>query len=225
LLVIGGARHAYAGSVENLLGGQIRGTKLLNQLGDKQAICTDAVVDQLAWSSGVQGERAIGRVERGKPRRRCAKTALERISSGSIQNNDLYLCSSPVHLGQQCINADPIPAHFSFGPNLSVDRNEVGLSPNLNSISAEVEECGHPALDLPREGIDCTLHVLLADVFLQVDVEIASTELVGKGTRILDRGGERRAGVGITGVSDNERHARVSLLWQCRRRQHCGEDR
>ena len=92
LLVVGCTRYADARAVEYLLGGEIGDPQLLDQFADEQAVCTGAVVDHLARRSRVHRERAIERIECGKPRRRRSKPALERISSGSIENDDLYLC-------------------------------------------------------------------------------------------------------------------------------------
>ena len=211
MLVVGCAGDPDAGTVENLLRSQIRDTELLDQLANKQAVRPAAFIDHFARRSGIHRERAVGRIERGEARRRRPKAALKRIPSGRIDNDDLYFCAFALHLGQQCIEADPIPPNFCLGPNLGVDRDQIGLPRDLDAISAEIEQGDHAGTDLADEGIDRALHVLPADILLEVDIEFGSTEFVGKRASIPDRGGQRCAGIRIVCISNEKRHARWLL--------------
>ena len=224
MLVIGGARYADAGAIENFLGGQIRDAELLDELADKQAVWSAALIDHLARRSGVHRERAVRRIERGEPRCRRPKATLERVASGRIDNDDLYFGAFALHLRQQRIEADAVPPDLRLGPDLGVDGNQIGLPRDLDAISAEIEQGHHAGADLADEGIDRALHIFSADILFEVDIEFGSTELVGKRAGIADRGGKRRAGIRIVCVSNQERHA-CGLLRQRRMREDCGSDR
>src|SRR5262249_145590 len=105
----------------------------------EQAVRAGAVVDDLAGSSRIDGERSVGRVERGKPHRGCSKATLEGISPGRIEDHDLDLRPFAVDVGQDLIDADSVATSVGLGPKLRVHRNEVGLSRDLDAVAAEVE--------------------------------------------------------------------------------------
>src|SRR6478672_8587856 len=54
-----------------------------------------------------------------------------------------------MHVGEHCINADAVTADVGFGPNLGVDRNQIGLSPNIKAESAEERSATVPLVILP----------------------------------------------------------------------------
>src|SRR5262249_416092 len=83
---------------------------------------------------------------------------------------------------------------------------------------------GRSAADLTCKSVDRALHVCLADVLLEVDIEFAATKLFGQRPSVSDRGGQRRTSVRIIVVADDKCHAPgfLSRPW---RDQHPGHAR
>jgi hypothetical protein len=182
-------------------------------------------MNDLVRCSGINGESPFRRVQCGEAGFGLAETTLERVLPRSIENDDLRLRSLLMHFGQHCIEADTISRNVALAPDLSVDRDKIVLSRNLKSEAAEVEKGGRPGADFADEGIDRTLHIRPAHVLLDLHVEVKSAKLPRERAGIVDRRGKRRTCVGIVGISDYERHAWGSLLWQRRDGQRCQQDR
>ena len=99
-----------------------------------------------------------------------------------------------------------LPPQIGFVPHLRIDRNQKGLLGRLDPIPAEVEEsCGARA-DLAHERIEGALHVLLAEVLLELNFKFVAAQFLGEGTSVRDRGGEGRAGIGISRIPNDQRH-------------------
>src|SRR6185437_11306176 len=87
-----------------------------------------------------QSERAFRGFERGKARRRGAKTPLKRVSSCGVDNDDFYLGAPAVHLGQNNVDADAVAPNVGLTPDLSIDRDQIRPPVHLQSEAAEVKQ-------------------------------------------------------------------------------------
>ena len=124
------ARDTDAGAIESLLGGLVRRTQLLDQLGDQNAVRIGAftVIGDRARRRREQRERAFRRAERRETQRRGAEPALERIAARRIDDDDLDLRALAMHVGQNIVDADAVAADVVFRPDLRVHRNQVSCA-------------------------------------------------------------------------------------------------
>ena len=204
LLAAGRLRHAGEGAVEDFFDLAGRSDRL-EQLGHEQR--TVAVSHHHARRGGVHHSGILGSNDRRESGRNAAEATLERISPRRVENGNLDACTLGIHLGQDRIEIEPVTTHVSFGPDLCVDRNDVGLPVRLNSIPAEENQRGRVGLDLAVESLDRRSHRLLGEVLANIDFEPQSLEFVGKGARVARCFLQGPFGVWIICVADRQRHA------------------
>jgi len=117
------------------------------------AVCTACIVDQLARSGGVHGQRALRRIGRGKACGCSPEASLERISSRRVHNDDLYFGSKLPSLD------DPIPndfnhLHFGAGQTEAI----VNLPPRTHTLQLMLGDDNHvphnpPVMSKPIKAI------------------------------------------------------------------------
>jgi hypothetical protein len=89
-------------------------------------------------------------------------------------------------------------------------------------VARVVEEAGGLALELRGELQDGSLHGVSAGILRRDDLEAERRESRAHSAGIVDCVAKRR--VGVSAVTDNERHARcIALLGKRRRGQEAGE--
>src|SRR5262249_60233853 len=91
-----------------------------------------------------------------------------------------------------------------LGQDLRIDRDEVGLPAGLDAVTTEEEQDGGARPHLSVEAIEGALRRLLGEILADVDLEAVAPQLVGDGTRVRGRLLQRRFGVRIVAVSDDE---------------------
>ncbi len=217
LRVVGRPRHSDAHPVENLLGGHFWRAQLLDQLADEKAAGARPIIDQFPGRGREDGQRVFRRIDRCEPGRNRSKPALVWISSCRVDDDEFYFRAFPVDIRNHVIEANSILPNVALSPELSVDGDKIGLSRNLNAVAAEVEQCRHAGANPACKSIHRALHIRLADILLEIDRKSGSMKLLGKGARILDRCGKRRAGVGIICVPNHQSHTSGLLLRPHRR--------
>src|SRR5262249_25717616 len=148
-----------------------------------------------------------------EPARLPAETALERVAARRIEDQQLDAGAPAIDLVKDPFDAYPVAPDVALRPNLRIGRNEEALAIDLETVAAEEQERRGARPDLLLECVDGALHLLLAEVLLDVDIESAAPQLVGERAHALRRGNERRRRIGVDGVCDQQREARSGGGW------------
>ncbi|MFK4490357.1 hypothetical protein ABIA45_005435 [Bradyrhizobium sp. USDA 336] len=99
-------------------------------------------------------------------------------------------------------------ADVVFLPDHGIDRQHVALAAGLHAVAAEEQHDDAVAGDPGLQAVDGPDHVVAGRIFHHVDVEAVLAQRRGQRTGVVDRLRQRRAGVGIMSIADDEREAR-----------------
>ena len=137
--------------------------------------------------------------------RKAAEPALERVAPGGIEQGDLDAGAAAVDVAQHRLEAEPVAADVRLGPDLRVDRNHVALAIRLDAEAGEEDQGDRARLDLAVQPLEGAAHAVAGQVFADIDTEAVALELVGDVAGVVDRLFQRRLGVRIFRVADDQR--------------------
>ena len=95
-----------------------------------------------------------------------------------------------------------------------IDRDHVALAARLHAKAGEEDQRDRARLDLAVQALEGAAHLLAGQVLADIDIETVALELFGDVARVVDRLLQRRLGVRIFRVADDQRIA----LAGCERR-------
>nr|WP_244625505.1 hypothetical protein [Methylobacterium mesophilicum] len=192
---------------ERLFRGEVRSAQLLPELTHEQADVTVLLADHLSGRGREQDQAPFRSVDRRQPRRRGSEAAFEWILPSRVDDRDLHAHAAPVQLAQDRIEADAITTNFCLGPDLRVYGDQKALALDLNTVSAKVDESGRAGVQLGVERVQGRLDILPPQVLAQIDIEIASTQLLRDQAPVLHDRRQRSLRIGIAAVCDEEGEA------------------
>ncbi len=208
------AGDADAGAVERLLRHQVGDADFLEQLLHEQAVIAAIVGDDGRERRRIHHQRTVRRDHRRKAGRKAAEPALERVAPGGVDQGDLDAGAAAVDLAQHRLQAEAVAANIRLGPDLRIDRDHIALAVRLDAEAREENQRDRAGLDLAVELVEGAAHRVAGQVFADIDGEAVALEFVGDVAGVVDRLLQRRFGVRIFRVADDQRKA----VARCKRR-------
>src|SRR5205085_2874730 len=134
----------------------------------------------------------------------------------SIDQRDLDAGAAAVDLPQHGLEAETVTADVRLGPDLGINRDHVALAARLHAKAGEEYQRDRARLDLAIQALESAVHLLAGQVLADIDIETVALELFGDVARIVDRLLQRRLGVRIFRVADDQ----CIALTGCERRRY-----
>src|SRR5262249_39682027 len=131
--------------------------------------------------------------------------ARHRIVTAGVKENEVDALAR-LHLGQHDLHVDGVEGEVSGFHQLGVDRNEVVLAGNLDTVTGVEEQRDPGAIELVAEGADVLLHAAAVEVDALDDIEADFAQRLRDVCGVVLRVDQLGSGR-ICAIADDQRHA------------------